>query len=175
MEGWRKGSSLTNIDCRGNDGGGGGGGYSRSTLNVTSGSTYFYAVGTGGNSNVAGGDSWPNTTSSALGARILAKGGTSASENEPAGNQTLGISDLASVGTGTIRFSGGDGQNRSGRFNGEGGSSAGNSADGETPANNNNRIIGAVAPAGGGSRRKGGVNFLGGSGARPSQNFLYGN
>jgi hypothetical protein len=74
-----RGTSLTNIDRRGN--GGGGGAYSRSTFSVTSGNTYFYSVGSGSNSDLAGGDSWLNITNSASGAIILAKGGTSASDN----------------------------------------------------------------------------------------------
>jgi subtilisin-like proprotein convertase family protein len=133
-----RGGTRTN---NGPGGGGGGGAYARSVLTVSPG-TYTVTVGAGSSSASPGGDSWFGSATT-----ILAKGGGSVSNNNPAGAP----GGLASQCIGTVTFSGGNGASGSGSggtsVSGGGGSSAGTAAAG----NNGSGSTGATAPTGGGN------------------------
>ena len=141
-----KGSTLSSI---GVGGGGGGGAYSSGIVSVTSGNNYAVTVGAGSTSTAPGGDSWFNNTST-----VLAKGGNSVADNNPAGAS----GGLASGGVGSTRFSGGNGGSGSGSNAGGGGSSAGTGANGV----NGGAPAGGTAPTGGGN---GGAGRSGSTGA----------
>lgn len=135
--------------------GGGGGAFSKSTISVTPGNTYYFSTGTagsGGPSGVgnatAGGDSWFNTVNSppASTAGVLAKGGGLGGNNGGA----AGAGGLAGSGYGTTKFSGGNGGVGAGNGGAGGGSSAGTAANGATAASSAGSA-GATAPAGGGN------------------------
>lgn len=112
-------------------GGGGGGAYSRTTVTVTPSTQYPYTIGTGGaggtgGCGTAGGDSTFNITT------VKAKGGQpgcNSSGTPPAG----GLGGLASGGTGTAKYDGGQGEigrDANTGTGGFGGSSAGTAANG---------------------------------------------
>lgn len=100
-------------------GGGGGGAYAASILTVTSGSSYNYVVGTGGNGGTANGTNSTFNTNS-----VIAAGGTGAANNSRSGANGGTIASS----TGTIRMAGGNGGtavNTSGTSSGSGGGAAG--------------------------------------------------
>ncbi|MFM7767698.1 MAG: hypothetical protein ACKO9S_07565, partial [Bacteroidota bacterium] len=123
--------------------------YSRSTLSVTSDSTYSISIGLGSSNASPGGDSWFGSA-----AVLLAKGGESA----PGNAITAGAGGLASQSIGTTKFNGGNGfAGVNGGDGGGGGSSAGTAANGS----NASSATGATAPAGGGNGGNGRTNALG--------------
>ena len=153
VEAWGGGGGGSSRSSNGAGGGGGGGAYSRGTFAVTPGQTYTVNVGSGGDSNTAGSDSWfrVGTTTN-----VLARGGTGGSANN-----TNGVAGgVASTGIGDFRYSGGRGANATGTTaGGGGGSSAGTNAAG----NNATTSTGAVAPAGGGNGGNGATSNANGS------------
>lgn len=124
--------------------GGGGGAFSESVVALTNGIGYAVVVGAGGSGGSPGGDStWETTV-------IVAKGG----------GTTFG--GAAGSGTGTTKYSGGDGFSPGGGDGGGGGSSAGTAANGTNATNS----TGATAPSGGGNGGNGGTG--GGAGSNGS-------
>lgn len=166
VETWGGGGGAGGGLAGGASGGGGGGAYSKSTVSVTGGTGYTVVVGSGGvagNPNDFGaaggngGDSIFNTTS------VVAKGGTGGECGATGGG---GAGGAASAGTGTTKYSGGNGAAHPNPYHdsGGGGSSAGTGANG----NNASGHTGGSAPTGGGAGGKGGAwNNNGTDGAVP--------
>ncbi|SDA89376.1 Por secretion system C-terminal sorting domain-containing protein [Algoriphagus alkaliphilus] len=155
VETWGGGGKGGGTNSAGSYGGGGGGGYSRSTIAVTPGQTYFFNVATGSTNNTnPGGNSWFSLTNNEGAAIVRALGGASVPANGTNGAAGGGL------GTGTDRFIGGSGANGV-TDGGGGGSSAGTGANG----NNATSVTGASAPSGGGNGGNGrsgnGNGFIG--------------
>lgn len=158
-----RGGSRTNNSGNSGAGGGGGGAYSRGVLSVSPGQTLNYNVGAGAITDVNPGvDSYFGSTTT-----VMAKGGGSVNINSDTGAS----GGLAPAGFGDVRFSGGNGANGTNAFSGGGGSSAGESQDGNLGIG----FTGGFAPADGGKGENGldengfGTNAIqlagGGSGA----------
>ena len=107
--------------------GGGGGGYAKGpALNIGASKTVTINIGTGGNQNVTGGNTYFNGTSLAT-SSVGASGGARGFPN----SATVGIGGQASAAIGaTIAFSGGDGGGRSYGGGGGGGAAGKNGAGG---------------------------------------------
>lgn len=185
VEAWGGGGRGGSRTSNGVGGGGGGGAYASSILIVNPGETYYVQVGIGSSNNSnPGGDSWFSTVSnSSTDALVLAKGGSSVTDNNPIGAN--GGSYAQSVGD--IRFNGGRGSDGlGGSWGGGGGSSAGaaglgvnatnqwgavgpsghDGIGGNGQASGGNGSVGlAPGGGGGGARRNSNTNRLGGNGA----------
>lgn len=145
---WGGGGRGSTATLTGAFGGGGGGAYAARTVSVAPGSLHLLIVGAGSTGTGPGGDSWFSNLST-----VLAKGGSSAGNNNSAGAN----GGDASTSVGTVRHSGGKGAAGSASGAGGGGSAAGASAAGTLAVGS----TGAVAPAGGGN---GGNGRSGGQG-----------
>jgi len=127
----------------GTGGGGGGGAYASSVITVTQATAYRVNVGTGSSSNTtSGGDSWFAPDNNVSNAIVLAKGGSSATNDGSRANGAAGGSYSASKGD--IRNNGGRGANVTSSNGGGGGSSAGATGLGVNATNQ----FGAVGPTG---------------------------
>jgi hypothetical protein len=148
VECWGAGGAGATRTTNGFGGGGGGGAYSRSVLSVTSGQTFSYSVGKGGESNTTSVNGGNTVFGSAL---VEAKGGAGVNNNVATG----GLGGQASGGSGDVRFSGGNGANGGfGSQSGGGGGGAGTTEDGGNAGSSSSGA--AVAGIGG--------NDLGGNG-----------
>lgn len=139
--GGRGGSRTTGNNA---SGGGGGGAFSSSVIAVVPNTSYNLNAGAGStNNNNSGEDSWfsPSTVGNAI---VLAKGGGTVANDV----QNGALGGLATGGTGTTKFNGGNGADRSSTTNaGGGGSSASFSGIGISGSGNS----GGIAPAEGGN------------------------
>jgi hypothetical protein len=149
------GGSSNNTTTNGGSGGGGGA-YSKSTLTVTSGNTYYLNIGAGGaggpasstTAPTAGGDSWFNSVNSAPGstAGVLAKGG-GAGVNNSLATPTNGGASASGYGT-TTKTSGSNGVAGTASGGGAGGAGANGGAGGAGSSSADGTI--GTAPGGGG-------------------------
>ncbi len=126
VECWGAGGGGSSVNWNYHAGNGGGGGaYSSSIITVTSGNTYLFTVGEGGNANTDGGDSYFNST------QVVAAGGSGADFNNAGTGGTVANS------TGNLsRYAGGDGANGAeySYYGGGGGGSAGRTGAGGSAA-----------------------------------------
>jgi hypothetical protein len=182
VECWGGGGGGASVTSSVSGGGGGGGAYSKSIVSVTAGNIYSVVVGSGGSAGNTGGSSTFNTST------VIAVGGSGVSSNT-----TTGASGgAASSCTGTIKYSGGAGGTSStsnSGTSGGGGGGAGSAGIGGSAAtatagtgttlyggaggsglsNTNNNGIAGSTYGGGGSgatRKNGGSNYTGGTGAQ---------
>lgn len=108
--------------------GGAGGAYSRSdNIVLTPGGSASYAIGTGGPSGSAGGDTWFNATSLANAVSNGSSVSVAAKGSGAAGAGTGATGGQASAGVGTTKYNGGDGGG-SGNTSGDGGGGGGGAA-----------------------------------------------
>ncbi len=141
-------------------GGGGGGAFASSTLTVTPGQTYTIVVGAGSTSAAsAGGSSYFNNTTT-----LLAVGGQSV-----ANNITIGAAGgAASSCVGTIRYSGGNGNNGlANTYGGGGGAGAGPLGNGLSGTGTNLGGIGLTSGGGNGGAGRTGSQGDGTAGSAP--------
>lgn len=192
IQAWGGGGRGSTRSSSDGGGGGGGGSFSQSTIAVIPGQPYNYSVGAGSTTIAAGGNSWFSLTIEGV-AIVRALGGASAA-NDVAGGAAGGA-----LGTGTIRFAGGNGASgittgaSAGRVGGGGGGGAGPIGGGENAfgriggTNGNGGGNGGTAPnsndtngqdgfsiggGGSGSARTSGTKN-GGSGARGQITITY--
>ncbi|TPW22835.1 MSHA biogenesis protein MshQ [Marinobacter nauticus] len=135
-------------------GGGGGGAYASSTFTVTSGDSFRYSVGRGGQSNQSGGDS----SFGGGGGLVLARGGAGGSNN--VGTGAAGGAVPNSIGD--LKYAGGRGADAPNNSGGGGGGSAGEDSSGNPGSGSSG---GSVVSGGGagGSGGYGGGGIDGGS------------
>lgn len=181
MKAWGGGGKGGTRDRQaGRSGGGGAGAYSESTnISVTPGETLFYSSGIGSTNTNPGGDSWISRNSDGSNPILLAKGGSSVSDNNLQG----ALGGKAEDGVGAIRTNGGDG--RPGDYEGiqnggDGGDSpnggeGGNGGGNGQPGNGNRPGAPGNNPGGGGggARTNGNNTEPGGNGGNGQISFSY--
>lgn len=175
------GGKAGNRTTNSGSGGGGGGAYASGSVSVVPGTSYTYVVGAGSIvSDVSGGYSYFNTTST-----VLAMGGASSANNSGVG----AAGGHASQSVGTFRYSGGRGSNASSPtgvafaggggeaasfgefgvsstgFAGGSGSAGGNGGNGKVSPQGNGSSGSAPGGGGGGALRTSSGTRLGGPGA----------
>lgn len=156
---WGGGGGSSNAGNNGK-GGGGGGAFASAIITVVPGNTYNITVGQGGNTDVAGGNTFFDD-----GSLLLARGGN------PGSNQNGGSGGQAAQSVGTSVFSGGNGGNgHTGgpQANRAGGGGGGSAFEFQTGGNGTNGG-GNSAGQGGDGEGPGGNGGVGSTNAQPGQ------